>query len=182
VVFYFCVTDSRIDTLCYTRLTHYLQRRILMLKLRPMETNHFQKYLSFAVNEYAVEKIAAGTWTPEAAQKNAQLAYGRLLPNGLETPNNFLYSILNDSEIIGYIWFGTDNENSSMAFIFDFEIYKAYQNRGFGSKTLDLVSRETKNMGFTSLGLHVFGSNSRAIHVYQKSGFNITDIKMQKKL
>lgn len=153
-----------------------------MLKLRPMGTNHFQKYLSFAVNEYAIEKIAASTWTPEVAQKNAQLAYDRLLPNGLETPNNFLYSILNDSEIIGYIWFGTDNENSSIAFIFDFEIYKAYQNRGFGSKTLDLVSRETKNMGYTSLGLHVFGNNSRAIHVYQKSGFNITDINMQKKL
>ena len=153
-----------------------------MLKLMPMDPNHFQQYINFAVNDYATEKIAAGTWTPETAQKNAQLAYDRLLPNGLETPNNFFYSIFNDSEIIGYIWFGTDNENPSTAFIFDFEIYKAYQNRGFGSKTLDLVSRETKNMGYTSLGLHVFGNNSRAIHVYQKSGFNITDIKMQKQL
>ncbi|MEX0379778.1 GNAT family N-acetyltransferase [Leuconostoc sp. MS02] len=153
-----------------------------MLKLMPMDPNHFQQYINFAVNEYAAEKVAAGTWTPEAAQKNAQLTYDRLLPNGLETPDNFFYSIFNDSEVVGYIWFATDSENSSMAFIFDFEIYKAYQNRGFGSKTLDLVSRETKNMGYTSLGLHVFGSNSRAIHVYQKSGFNITDIKMQKKL
>ena len=84
--------------------------------------------------------------------------------------------------MIGYIWFGTDNENASTAFICDFEIYKTYQNSGFGSKTLELVSNEAKNMGFTSLGLHVFGSNSRAIHVYQKSGFNITDIKMQKQL
>ncbi|WP_294976463.1 GNAT family N-acetyltransferase [uncultured Leuconostoc sp.] len=153
-----------------------------MLKLMPMDPNHFQQYINFAVNEYATEKVAAGTWTPETAQKNAQLTYERLLPNGLDTPSNFFYSIFNESEIIGYIWFGTDNENSSTAFIFDFEIYKAYQNRGFGSKALDLVSRETKNMGYTSLGLHVFGSNSRAIHVYQKSGFNITDIKMQKKL
>ncbi|MGY3743405.1 GNAT family N-acetyltransferase [Leuconostoc inhae] len=153
-----------------------------MLKLMPMNPSHFQQYINFAVNDYATEKVAAGTWTTETAQKNAQLTYDRLLPHGLETPNNFFYSIFNDSEIIGYIWFGTDNENSSTAFIFDFEIYKAYQNKGFGSKTLDLVSRETKNMGFTSLGLHVFGSNSRAIHVYQKSGFSITDIKMQKKL
>lgn len=58
--------------------------------------------------------------------------------------------------MIGYIWFGTDNENASTAFIFDFEIYKTYQNSGFGSKTLELVSNEAKNMGFTSLGLHIF--------------------------
>ncbi|CAM3140823.1 GNAT family N-acetyltransferase [Leuconostoc gasicomitatum] len=153
-----------------------------MLKIMPMSPNHFQKYMDFAVNEYATEKIAAGTWTAETAQKNSQLTYDRLLPNGLATPDNFFYSIFKNSEIIGYIWFGTDNENASTAFIFDFEIYKTYQNSGFGSKTLELVSNEAKNMGFTSLGLHVFGSNSRAIHVYQKSGFNITDIKMQKQL
>lgn len=81
MAFYCRVTDSRIGTLCYTRLTHYLQRRIRMLKLRPMGTNHFQKYLNFAVNDYAIEN----TCTPE----NAQLAYNQLLPNGLETANNF---------------------------------------------------------------------------------------------
>lgn len=37
-------------------------------------------------------------------------------------------------------------------------------------------------MGFSSIGLHVFGSNQRAIHVYQKCGYGITDIKMQKAL
>ncbi|CBL90664.1 hypothetical protein GCM10025878_01630 [Leuconostoc gasicomitatum] len=113
-----------------------------MLKIMPMSPNHFQKYMDFAVNEYATEKIAAGTWTAETAQKNSQLTYDRLLPNGLATPDTFFYSIFKNSEIIGYIWFGTDNENASTAFIFDFEIYKTYQ----------------------------------------KSGFNITDINMQKQL
>lgn len=69
-----------------------------------------------------------------------------------------------------------------MAFIFDFEIYQDYQNNSFGSQALKLVSNEAKKMGFDTIGLHVFGNNDKAIHVYQKSGFDITDIKMQKKI
>ncbi|WP_220739713.1 GNAT family N-acetyltransferase [Leuconostoc miyukkimchii] len=151
-----------------------------MLKLTVMDTNHFKKYINTAVQEYATEKEAAGTWLKVDALKNAQDTYDRLLPLGLETPHNFFYTILDDTTIVGYVWFGADNENESVAFIFDFEIYAPYQNKGFGSGALDLVTPEAKEKGFTSLGLHVFGSNTRAIHVYEKSGFKITDVKMKK--
>lgn len=153
-----------------------------MLQLRAMELDEFQKYISFAVNEYAEEKIQAGTWQRNAPLANSEQTYNRLLPNGLETSENYFYSIYDDSNIIGYIWVGNDNENESNAFIFDFEIYKQYQNNGFGSKAIILAEIEAKNMGFSSIGLHVFGSNQRAIHVYQKCGYGITDIKMQKEL
>jgi len=153
-----------------------------MTKLIPMAFNEFQKYISFAVKEYAKEKIEAGTWQKGNALENAEQTYNRLLPNGLETSGNYFYSIYENANMIGYIWFGTDNENESNAFIFDFEIYDQYQNNGFGSKAIKLAENEAKKMGFSTIGLHVFGSNERAIHVYQKSGYNITDIKMQKGL
>ncbi|MGX7043068.1 GNAT family N-acetyltransferase [Leuconostoc holzapfelii] len=116
------------------------------------------------------------------ALENSEKTYTRLLPNGLETSGNYFYSIYDEINIIGYIWLGTDSENESNAFIFDFEIYKQYQNNGFGSKAIILAEKEAKNMGFRTIGLHVFGSNQRAIHVYQKCGYGITDIKMQKAL
>lgn len=147
-----------------------------------MKPKAFQEYISFAVNEYAKEKIEVGSWSISQAQQNAQMTYDRLLPKGLNTPYHFLYSIYDDTVIVGYIWFGADNENQSRAFIFDFEIYHDYQNNGFGSQALKLVSNEAKKMGFDTIGLHVFGNNDKAIHVYQKSGFDITDIKMQKKI
>lgn len=153
-----------------------------MLQLRPMKLDEFQKYLSFAVNEYAEEKIQAGTWQRNNALAYSEQTYNRLLPNGLETSGNYFYSIYDDRNIVGYIWVGTDSENESNAFIFDFEIYKQYQNKGLGSKAIILAEQEAKNMGFSTIGLHVFGSNQRAIHVYQKNNYDITDIKMQKKL
>lgn len=153
-----------------------------MLQLMPMALDQFQKYLSFAINEYAEEKIQAGTWQMNDALENSEKTYTRLLPNGLETSGNYFYSIYDEINIIGYIWLGTDSENESNAFIFDFEIYKQYQNNGFGSKAIILAEKEAKNMGFRTIGLHVFGSNQRAIHVYQKCGYGITDIKMKKAL
>ena len=153
-----------------------------MLQLTPMALDQFQTYLSFAINEYAEEKIQAGTWQINDALENSEKTYTRLLPNGLETSGNYFYSIYDEINIIGYIWLGTDSENESNAFIFDFEIYKQYQNNGFGSKAIILAEKEAKNMGFRTIGLHVFGSNQRAIHVYQKCGYGITDIKMQKAL
>lgn len=153
-----------------------------MLQLRKMALDEYQKYISFAIKEYAKEKMQAGTWQKNNALANSEQTYNRLLPNGLETSGNYLYSIFDDSNIIGYIWVGIDSENESNAFIFDFEIYEQYQNNGFGSEAIILAEKEAKNMGLRTIGLHVFGSNQRAIHVYQKSGYGITDIKMQKEL
>ncbi|MDV7703609.1 GNAT family N-acetyltransferase [Leuconostoc suionicum] len=153
-----------------------------MLRLENMTAAHFDDYMSSSIKEYALEKVQAGSWTQEDSLDNARLTYDRLLPDGLNTPNNFFFSIINGDNVIGYIWLGPDSENKNIAFIFDFEIYDAYQNNGFGSQAISLASTKTKALGFTSVGLHVFGTNSRAIHVYEKAGFEITDIKMQKKL
>lgn len=135
-----------------------------MLQLRAMALDAFQKYISFAVNEYAEEKIQAGTWQSNDALANSEQTYNRLLPNGLETSGHYFYSIYDDSNIIGYIWVGNDKENKSNAFIFDFEIYKQYQNNGFGSKALILVEKEAKNIWIPSevkrylllLGIEIF--------------------------
>ncbi len=153
-----------------------------MLRLEKMTATHFDDYMSRSIKEYALEKVQAGSWTQEDSLGNAKLTYDRLLPDGLNTPDNFLFSIINDDNVIGYIWLGADSENKNIAFIFDFEIYDTYQNNGFGSQAIALASTKAKALGFTSIGLHVFGTNSRAIHVYEQTGFEITDIKMQKKL
>lgn len=94
-----------------------------MLRLEKMTATHFDDYMSRSIKEYALEKVQAGSWTQEDSLGNAKLTYDRLLPDELNTPDNFLFSIINDDNVIGYIWFGADSENKNIAFIFDFEIY-----------------------------------------------------------
>ncbi|MGR5573280.1 GNAT family N-acetyltransferase [Limosilactobacillus fermentum] len=55
--------------------------------------------------------------------------------------------------------------------MYDIQIYPDFQNQGFGTQALKLIATQAKALGFKSLGLHVFGHNKRAIHVYEKSGF-----------
>ena len=168
-----------------TKLTHtrcFFKLRRIMLKLIEMTQERFQHYMLSAVETFAKEKVLNGTWAEEQAFSKAQAEYNLLLPEGLQTPNNYFYSILEKGEVIGYIWTAQSTDNARTAFIYDFEIYEEFQNQGFGSTSLELISLQTKQLGFSSLALHVFGSNSRALHVYKKMGFEITDINMQKEL
>ena len=153
-----------------------------MIKILKMTQDGFDHYMLFAIKNYANEKVNNGTWESKDALSNSKKQYALLLPDGLQTANHYFYSIFNKEEKIGYIWLAKDDENKQSAFIYDFEIYEEFQNLGFGSKTLDLVADKAKELGFSFLGLHVFGSNSRALHVYKKMGFQITDINMRKEL
>lgn len=147
-----------------------------------MTQSSYEHYMSSAMENYANEKVQNGTWSKEVSLSKSEEEYNHLLPLGLSTPDNYFYSIFDNEEIFGYIWIAKSTDNESTAFIYDFEIYSNFQNQGFGSKAIEMVGTEAKELGFSSLALHVFGSNSRALHVYTKTGFQITDINMQKKL
>ncbi|MCJ1989660.1 GNAT family N-acetyltransferase [Lactococcus carnosus] len=153
-----------------------------MLTLTKMHQANFDDYMATAITTYASEKEANGSWPKADALSNAETAYQQLLPDGLLTADNYLYIIQEKAETLGYIWFAKSNQDSETAFIYDFEIYPAFQNRGFGTQALSLVESEAKQLGFSALSLHVFGSNAPAIHLYKKVGFGVTDISMRKTL
>lgn len=153
-----------------------------MLTLTKMKQDNFDDYMATAITTYAKEKERNGSWPKADALSNAETAYQQLLPDGLLTADNFLYMIQKKSENLGYIWFAKYNQDRETAFIYDFEIYPAFQNKGFGTQALSLVELEAKQLGFSALSLHVFGSNAQAIHLYKKMGFGVTDMSMRKTL
>lgn len=153
-----------------------------MIILNAMSQKDYDTYLSTAVTDYAGEKIKAGTWTEQLAFQRASEEYQRLLPNGIETPDNYFYRIDHNETKVGVIWIAKSTDNPETAFIYDLQILKQYQDQGFGKQALKLAGNEALKIGFKNMALHVFGSNKRAIHVYRESGFEVTDINMEKKL
>ncbi|GEP24562.1 GNAT family N-acetyltransferase [Lentilactobacillus diolivorans] len=153
-----------------------------MLKLVKMTAEMFKKYQATAVKAYAAEKVKAGTWQKDEALQRSQLAFQSLLPDGFSSKNNYFYMIQNNTQPVGMVWLAQYHENSDKAFIYDIQIYPDFQNQGFGTQALKLIATQAKALGFKSMGLHVFGHNKRAIHVYEKSGFQPTDISMEKDL
>ncbi|WP_245237640.1 GNAT family N-acetyltransferase [Paenibacillus ihuae] len=156
-----------------------------MIKLVQMDEPTFQFFLNQSTRDYAEDKIRIGAWEKETAMKLSQEEMTRYLPHGLYTEGAYLYSIVeteSDAQA-GYIWFNViEGRQGKEAFIYDFYIFEPYQRNGYGSMALTALDEEARKMNVTRIGLHVFGDNDRAFKLYQKMGFQITDITMSKKL
>lgn len=155
---------------------------MILLKLAKMSQSDFEKYWQTAVVDYANEKVKAGAWPTDHAKDNAKQEFEKLVPDGLATPGHYFYDIVASNTKVGTVWLAERSADSKEAFLYDIQISPAYQGQGFGTKTLQLIDEEAAHLGFKKIALHAFGNNKRAIHVYEKDGFEITDVWMAKKV
>jgi len=156
-----------------------------MVRLIPMTEDEFQAYYTGAVEEYAEEHVKSGNWQPSEALEKSEKEYRHYLPNGVASPNQYLFSI-EDTESgakVGMIWFELrEQAQHRSAFIYDFRIDEAFRRRGYGRQTLSALEEKAKELGIETIALHVFGHNQAAVALYQKSGYEITNLHMAKKL
>lgn len=158
-----------------------------MVQLEPMTETQYQSYLDTAVEDYAQAHLKSGDCAPEDALRLAQEDYQKLLPDGLQSKNNFLFSIhddaLGDNETIGMVWFAVKAKRVvRSAFIYDLNIREDLRGRGYGRKVMERVEEQAQEMGIDTVGLHVFGYNHAARTLYEKMGYQITGIGMTKTL
>ncbi|MDF2925239.1 MAG: family acetyltransferase [Paenibacillaceae bacterium] len=156
-----------------------------MVQLVAMNEAQFQQFLDCSIPVYAQEKVRAGAWKEEEALRLSQAAFDRLLPDGLSTKNSYLYMVHEPEKglNIGHIWLVLSQEGQeTSAFLYEILIYDAYQGQGYGKQTMAALDRSARELGAASIGLHVFGHNQRALSLYQKSGYAITDYNMKKSL
>ena len=151
-----------------------------MVKLQKMNSNEFQRYLSFAIKNYASEHVKAGNWDEAEAVDKAAQEYENLLPDGEKTANQYLFTIRDEDHEVGIIWLAKRSDEKG--FIYDIYIREENQGKGYGKKAMEEIEKEAKNLGLKSIGLHVFGHNAAARGLYEKIGYMETDILMEKKL
>jgi len=153
--------------------------------LKEMTATDYEKYLSFAIKDYAQDKITAGTWNPEEAISLATKSFNELLPEGKETRNEFLYAIEEDSidQKVGFLWVHLNKTPyDSKLFIYDFIVFEEFRKLGYGKQTIYALVEKAKEMDVAQIDLHVFAHNKGAIHLYEQTGFIATDISMSKQI
>lgn len=154
-----------------------------MITLRPMIEADFRIYLDKMIPEYAREKVAAGNWSAEEALERARVEYESYLPQGLQTPGQFLFTLWNESgEKVGFLWYAIQSRQPGWGFIYDFEIYEPFRRRGYASQALILLEQDARLRGLNKLELHVFGHNIAAREPYKKAGFVESNIMMLKQI
>ncbi|EOR21072.1 GNAT family N-acetyltransferase [Niallia alba] len=151
-----------------------------MIKLVLMNSAEYQTYISSAIKTYAEEKVLSGNWKQEESIRKAEEEYIRLLPNGEKTERNFLYTVRKNDEAVGVIWLAQKSEK--LGFIYDIYILEQYQGKGYAKEAMKEIESVGQKLGLKKIGLHVFGHNKVARGLYEKLGYEITNVLMEKEI
>lgn len=151
-----------------------------MIQLVKMHQEDLEFYLERSIRDYATDHVRNGNWTAEESLERSKKEFEELLPDGVNSRDQFLYSIVAESDTrIGLLWVQVKDQK---AFIYDFIIDEAFRGKGYGKQALLVMDEKLKSMNVESVGLHVFGDNTTAQELYKKAGFKITGIQMKKVL
>lgn len=154
-----------------------------MLQLDPMTAGEYVQYLATAVDQYARDTARGWKRPLEETQANAQKDYDQLLPQGLATPNNFLFTAREGGRRIGMVWLAiTDRPSGKSAYIYNIEVEQAQRGKGFGRQLLAAIESKAAEEGANRIGLNVFGYNTAARALYESAGFEVGAIGMYKAL
>lgn len=153
-----------------------------MIELKPVGEETYDSFLDDMIRLYAAESIAAGRWEEEEALELSRKESEALLPEKFRTENNYLFNIIADSQIVGYLWAGCNDPKRKEAFLFALEVFEEYRRKGYGKKALAILEVEIKRRGFTSIRLHVFEQSTAALGLYNSQGYRQVSRIMKKDL
>jgi len=156
-----------------------------MVRLVPMKATEYESYLAISIREYAEDKVQSGNWQPEEALERSTQDFQKLLPDGVATKDNYLYDIVDETLglKVGMIWLARILQGAKpVMFIYDFRIDEPYRRKGYGEQAMLAAEVQAKALGYDTIALHVFGFNHGARALYEKLGYEITNINMAKKL
>lgn len=156
-----------------------------MIDLVPMTDEAYHLFLDRAVADYAQQHVQGGRWSAAEANEESRKEFAALLPNGVDTPDTFLYTIADaDTQTpVGMLWYTIQEQGGKqVAFIYNIEIDEAFRRRGYASAAFHALEQETRAKGLDQIRLHVFGHNHGARALYEKLGYETTNVMMAKSL
>ena len=153
--------------------------------LVPMTESEYDEFVSRTVPEYAAEKVASGEWSPGESLELAHEAFCELLPDGLNTKDNHLFTIRETPETaaLGVLWYAVQKRaGKHIAYIYEIHINPEHRRRGYATAALLALESEVASLGMEGIALHVFGNNHAAQSLYRKLGYTPSNITMFKPL
>lgn len=155
------------------------------VRLVPMTREQFAAYREGAERGYAEAILSSGSGTPEEADAKAAEDFGRLLPDGLDSEGQRLWTAVDDSlgEQVGMLWLGFRETSEGLsAFGFDLEVRHDLRRRGYATSIMQAAEQVCRELGVVRVGLQVFGDNPGAQALYERMGFEVTSTQMAKRL
>jgi ribosomal protein S18 acetylase RimI-like enzyme len=153
-----------------------------VITLRPMTPEEFVPFRAEGLEDYAHERARNLNHTVDEERAEATRQYDQLLPAGVESPAQRLWSVLDETgAVVGSLWVAL-KDGATQAFIYYIVINEDQRGKGYGKATLDALDATLKPLGVTHIGLNVFADNPVAQRLYARQGYTITNYSMQKRI
>jgi ribosomal protein S18 acetylase RimI-like enzyme len=85
-------------------------------------------------------------------------------------------------EHVGALWVKFEEDGSRSGFIYDLFIEEEHRGKGLGKATIRALEKLAYEREVKVLYLHVFAHNPVAIHLYERSGFVVKSMNMERRL
>ena len=128
---------------------------------------------------YAQQIAESGSMSWADAVQKASADFGRLLPGGLHTPGQFLWTAYDGAAPVGHLWLQIEG---GAAFVYDIEVRADQRRHGYGRAIMLAGEVAAREAGATTMGLNVFGQNAGARSLYEQLDYQVTSVQMRKTL
>jgi ribosomal protein S18 acetylase RimI-like enzyme len=155
------------------------------LDLGPVRDDEFDAWVEHGKAEYARDMIVNAGAPPDQAREKAESDWQTLLPQRVETFDQFIYAVEDESgERVGSVWFARRETQFEgwVAFVYAIEIDEQSRGRGFGREAMLLLEDEARARALDRISLNVFGGNEVARNLYRSLGYAESAVWMAKQL
>src|SRR5690242_17090347 len=105
-----------------------------MIRLELLQQEDFERFLEGEIRGYAEDHVRNGNWPAEGALERSRKEFEALLPEGIHTRDQYLWSIVNEEgKKIGLLWVQVKEQK---AFIYDFVIDDTFRGKGYGKQSM----------------------------------------------
>ena len=141
------------------------------IELQPMTAAEFETFLNRNVSRYAQELLITKQTEVEAhAMAEAQGAMNEVLPQGLETPLNYILIARDeDGRAVGEVW--CDTTEPDTVFLNDLYVYTKNRKQGVGAAIVAAVEQIAEKGDFGRIQTHVYHGNKAAAALFAKRGY-----------
>lgn len=154
-----------------------------MSTLIPMTQPEYEVYLKHLIPDYAADNVRAGYWDESEALEKSRKQVDSLLPQGLQTKDHYIYTLVDGGQAVGMIWLRAHMDRAvKSGFIYDVIVDEKFRGKGYGRQLMTLVEEKARELDLKSIGLHVFAYNKVAKNLYESLGYELTSLNMIKKL
>ncbi|MBK8049573.1 MAG: GNAT family N-acetyltransferase [Anaerolineales bacterium] len=156
-----------------------------MIRLQALEPSEFDEYKHYLVEDYAMEIMLNFDVPLDEARITSATEIDAMLHDERPTKRQNVYKIVRADDAqgsrIGNLWLEV-NTSRGRCVVQDIYLEGGFRGQGLGRQTLDLVDNLMREQGIQRIRLHVAANNAAARALYEKQGYEVVRLTMQKVL